>query len=1161
MTDDVLKRYLEEWNLYREATPEEKEELLRRTVLKECKLGEVLAKEGESAENFFFLCEGVLRLKKRQGDKVVTHQKLLAGEHYGNLSYLDSEKYLYTLVVAKKSKVLIISTKDLKLAHLENLLNEAKATVASPQNKTQPKDLPVNKEGKSLKVSGRLLLQDEIIEIFKNLELFKNLEISAIEFLAKHTLKKELKLGEELCFEGEAKKEFIYIYKGGLRKKKKLRGKIVTIGKLGEKEFLGEISFLKDTSWEYSLAAIKKTIILTLDTKIPEIASLGTSLFFQIGYFEFRKYLENLFKDYQKEWFEDFIKSCSIFKRKAGEKVFAQGDFNLSLYLVLSGKIDFFRERLDGRYFIGSAGADEFFGEYGALNQKRQEYEAIASRDSVMIEIDFAVLPQLFNYNKILYQSLLNNIENYDAEEKRQVKLESNKEHKEEEQASFTALGPKKFPWLKQHDETDCGAACLTMISRYYGLKLSMGQVREMANVSTAGATMAAICRAAENLGYRARGVKSTFIALRKLNLPLIVHWQGFHYIVLYRITAKQVFVSDPDLGLKKYTHAEFKQNWTGFAIELEATENLKKIPAATNPVFRFLAYLLPYKFYFFEILMGAFILNLLGMAAPLFTQAIIDKVIVYNDSSLLNMMLLGMVIVAFFSTLTSGVQQLLSAHITAKIDFKMLAEFYKHVLSLPLKFFYQRKIGDIITRFGENGKVRAILTGTIVSTILNLIMLIVFTNIMFMYSLKLSLVVIGFIPFFIAQTLIFTPIFIKLSNKLFLATSEQSSMMIESIQGIETVKANGIEWNIRTKWEEKYLENVNMNFKTAKISLVSGVLSQTINTASSIAILYVGATQVMQGTLSVGELMAFNAIIGSVMGPLMGLVGLWNSFKQVQTSMDRLNDVLELEPEERAVLAASESKLILNNPKGDLELVNLSFRYGDEDSPLVINHLNLEVKAGQQIAFVGSSGCGKSTLTKLIPGFLKATEGAILIDGHDIKDIDLNSLRTSIGWVLQDSFLFNATVAENIALGYTNPDEKEVIEAADLAAAHEFIQQLPHGYQTKIGEKGLQLSGGQKQRICIARALFRNPKILIFDEATSALDVESEKRIQQNLDKILKGRTSFVIAHRLSTVRNADLICYLDRGVIMEKGTHQQLMAKKGLYYQMASSQLGSSE
>ncbi|MBN1968208.1 MAG: ATP-binding cassette domain-containing protein [Candidatus Delongbacteria bacterium] len=999
----------------------------------------------------------------------------------------------------------------------------------------------------------------QILDELKKIKIFSKLNDDDLNLLVSKVEIRNLRLGELLFEENSPQENFVYIYEGALRVKKDINGKVTAVGKQSAGDFFGEISFFKESLWNFTLASASKSTIFIINSKDVSLKEILWKIKSEIVFSEYSKKILSIFNfDTIPDWFDDFVKATNLISFEDEEIVFEDGSLNNSLYLVLNGKVELYKSFIEGDILIGISGKDEFFGEIGALNQKNQQYKAVSKGKSSIVEITVENLGLIFNSNSILLERFKTRITELGEEETRLKKnLKSEKRAKEDDVVKFTK-GTGKFPWLKQHDETDCGAACLTMISKYYGVNLSMGQVREMANVSTSGATMSAVCRAAENLGYRARGLKSTINALKQLNFPLIGHWQGFHYIVIHKLSEKYVWVADPDLGLKKYTYDYFKANWTGLVIELEPTLQLQEVTPAKNPIFRFLAYLKPFKFFIFEILLGAFVLNILGLASPLFTQVIVDKVVVYKDVTLLNMMLFGMILVAFFSTLTSGLQSLLGAHITAKMDFRMLAEFYRHVLSMPMKFFYQRKIGDIITRFGENAKVRAILTNTIISLILNIIMLLVFTNIMFMYNTSLSILVLLFVPFYIGQMLIFTPIFVKLSNQIFQVSSDQSSLMIESIQGIETIKANGVEWNIRSKWENKYLESVNMSFKMNKLDLISSVISQTINTFSSISILWYGATQVIDGKMSIGELMAFNAIIGSVMGPLMGLVTLYNDFQQVKTSMERLNDVLEAEPEEKFTPGDTKQKTILNNPNGEIEFRDLCFRYGDEDSPLVINNLNLTIKAGTSVAFVGQSGCGKSTLLKMVPGFLRPSSGTILIDGIDINGIELNSLRKNIGWVLQDSFLFNATVMENIALGYEKPDEKDVRNAADLAAAADFISSFPHGYKTLIGEKGLQLSGGQRQRVCIARALFRNPKFLLFDEATSALDAESERIIQTNLAKIMKGRTSITIAHRLSTIRDCDMICYLHNGVIMEKGTHDELMQAGGLYHSMASQQLG---
>ncbi|MCU7491066.1 MAG: ATP-binding cassette domain-containing protein [Ignavibacteria bacterium] len=1005
--------------------------------------------------------------------------------------------------------------------------------------------------------------EDEIIERLNSVSLFSGLTAEDMELLSGNTTTRKLSLGEELYQEGDEQNTFISVISGSLRLKKKIDDRLRSIGKLNEGDYTGEMSFVKAARWDYSISSADETLVFEVNARMPEMAPIAEKLKRSIASSELKKVLTSIVavKKIDETWLNELSESVWVSRYEEGEAIFSQDEMNNSLYYVVSGSFEIYRNMVEGKFLVGLAQKGDFAGEYGAISDRKQGYEALAKTASTVLEIPHRYVEEIFALNGALRDAFLDKINSYENEERRQRELTShNSSENEDEFPSFDeGKKIKKFPWLRQHDEMDCGAACLTMVSKYYGHKLSMGMVREMANVSVAGASMAAVCKAGENLGYRARGLKLTYPSLKDVNLPAILHWQGYHWIVLFKISREFVWVADPAIGIRKITHSEFRKSWTGYAIELEPTERLNELKPAKNPIFRYINYLKPMKMFLIEVFIGALILNVLGLASPLFIQSILDNVIVYKNTSLLNMMLMGMVLVAFFSTLTSSAQQFIIATISAKLDLRMLAEFFKYTLSLPMSYFYNRKLGDTITRFGENSKIRAILTDASISTVLNVIMLIIYLQMMFLYSVTLSLVVLAFIPFFIALTFVFTPIFKRISNEQFMVSSDQSSYLIEAIHGIETIKANGTEWNVRNRWEESFLKSVNLSFKSQKLGLVSGVISQTLNTASTVAILWVGSNQVINGSMSIGQLMAFNALIGSVMGPIMSIVGLWDNYQSVSVAMDRLNDVFECEPEEKPPVAGVEVKHEMAHCEGRIEFKDLQFRYGSEDSPLVLKSINLKVEPGQVVAFVGKSGCGKSTLIKTIPGFIMPTGGSLMIDGVDIKNINLLSLRRNIGMVLQESFLFSGTVMENIALGDINPDEKRVREAAEMAAAHEFIMQLPAGYKTIVGERGLAVSGGQKQRICIARSLYRNPKIFIFDEATSALDAESEKRIQENLNNILVNRTAFIIAHRLSTVRNADIICFLGDGLVLEKGTHDELIKQRGFYYAMAKDQLGA--
>ncbi|MGH8644895.1 MAG: peptidase domain-containing ABC transporter, partial [Gammaproteobacteria bacterium] len=553
-----------------------------------------------------------------------------------------------------------------------------------------------------------------------------------------------------------------------------------------------------------------------------------------------------------------------------------------------------------------------------------------------------------------------------------------------------------------------------------------------------------------------------------------------------------------------------------GVFIALEPTLRFEQRKVPPKSIYHFLGYILPYKRFFAESMVAALTINLLGLASPLFVQTIVDTVVVHNDVSLLNMMLAGMVLVSVFSTFSSIAQSLLLAHTTARIDMRIMSEFYRHVLSLPMDFFLTRNKGEILARFGENTKIRAIISGSTITVILNTLMIVLYFLMMFGYSVSLTLVFMVFIPMYLAIIWYFTPRIKAISQEIFQTNAQSQSKLIEALNGIETLKATANEYMARANWENAFVDNVNRSFQSAKLNLMSSSLTRLVSLASSVVILWLGAHQVMAGAMSIGQLMGFNMLTG--MGPVLSMVGLWNSLLEVRISIDRVGEVLDVKPEQEPITTPERMPATLSDCQGQIELSEVDFSYvANEKENYVMRDFDLLIEPGQRVGFVGPSGCGKSTIAKMILGFNIPKSGECRIDGKDIRSVDLVSLRRNIGVVLQDSFIISATVAENIALGDPEPDLAAAIEASKLAGAHEFIINYPLDYQTTIGEKGMGISGGQRQRICIARALYRKPKILIFDEATSALDNESEMRIQENMRAILRGRTSITIAHRLS--------------------------------------------
>ena len=590
-------------------------------------------------------------------------------------------------------------------------------------------------------------------------------------------------------------------------------------------------------------------------------------------------------------------------------------------------------------------------------------------------------------------------------------------------------------------------------------------------------------------------------------------------------------------------------------ALLLEYTDRGVENELSRSSFRRFFPLIRPYVGILCEILLASLVMSLFGLASPIFTQTIVDRVLVHQDRDLLNLMLIGMIVIALFQMGTSALRTYLITYVSSRLSITMLSRFYRHLLALPMRFFALRRTGDLTTRFEENATIQDLLTGTTISVVLDVMMLFVYLGLMLYYHARLTLVVLAFMPLSVILTLIYTPILKSISQRAFLARVEESSVLIDSLRGIDIVKATAVERSTRWRWEDRYTKEIRIGFHAMKVGLLFGGVGGMMSLFSSTFILWYGATLVIGGELSVGQLMAFNAMIGNVTGPIMGLIGLWPQVQEARIALDRLNDIYDTPME---ASRHGDYAVTLQRMGGRIGFEKVFFRYGaGAEEPYVLNDIDLTAEPGQKVAVVGRSGAGKTTLVKLVPRLFDPTEGRVTLDGIDLRDFDPGWLRRQIGMVLQEPFLFGGSIAENIALGAEDIEMDRVVEAARLANARDFISELPMGYETRVGEQGAGLSGGQRQRLAIARALYHDPRILIFDEATNALDTESEQAIQENLEEILRERTAFIIAHRLSTVRDADLIVVLDRGHLVETGDHGTLMAKQGLYAYLSGQQL----
>jgi ATP-binding cassette, subfamily B, bacterial HlyB/CyaB len=709
------------------------------------------------------------------------------------------------------------------------------------------------------------------------------------------------------------------------------------------------------------------------------------------------------------------------------------------------------------------------------------------------------------------------------------------------------------YPFYAQHSAADCSAACVVMVGRFWGKEFDINRLRELAYVNRDGASLKGLSNAVENLGFNSRPVKASLDRLASQKLPAILHWQGNHYVVVFEITPQYITICDPAIGQRKLTRDEFLQDWTGYCLLLEPTLALQKVEGKSTDFWQLFQLVRPHRRIIVEIFVASIVLQIFGLISPIFTQLILDRAIIHKSASSLATFGIGLLIFGGFQIAMSGLRQYLMAQTANRIDAALVIGFIRHTFSLPLSYFDARHVGDIISRVQENHKIQSFITGQSLSVLLDLMSVFVYATLMFIYSWKLALVTLISIPPFLILTFASTPLLKKMSREIFNATNAENNYLIEALNGVRTIKSMSVEKSVRWNWEERLNKEIKQTYRGQIVGIQIQMIGSAINMISSTALIWLGASLVISGEFTIGQLFAFNMLSANVISPFERLAGLWNSIQEVGIAIERLCDVIEAKPEEDR----NSHRQNIGKLQGYVKFKNVTFRYNKDAENNILENINFEIKPGQTIALVGRSGSGKTTLSKLILGLYQPTTGSIEIDGKDLTTISLHSLRSQVGIVDQDTFLFSGTVKTNITLAKPGATPAEIQRAAELAGADEFIKKMPMGYDTEIGEGGNMLSGGQRQRLAIARALLHNPRLLVFDEATSSLDTESEQIIQHNLEKIRRDRSTIIIAHRLSTVQNADLILVLDKGVLIESGNHQQLIDKRGKYYHLNQQQI----
>lgn len=697
----------------------------------------------------------------------------------------------------------------------------------------------------------------------------------------------------------------------------------------------------------------------------------------------------------------------------------------------------------------------------------------------------------------------------------------------------------------------DSGLACFLIVMKFLGIPITKEQAEKLTVLDeNQNIGEIEIIQSAKALKLGAKLCKLKINKLKNVRSPIIAKDKNGEFFIIAKSQEEKFMVlftnkSQPEIRSRE----ELDEIWDGTSVLINKKGILDK--EAIFSFKWFIPTILKYKKEFIQVLIAVFVVQILGILTPVMTQVVVDKVLVHRSISTLNVLAIGIAVVYVYDLIISLAKNYVFTHTTNRIDVMLSYKLFRHLFALPLKYFESRRVGETVARVRELDSIRGFLTGTPLSSMIDFIFIIVYIVVLFLYSPILTVIVICSIPVYAILSAIVTPLFKKRLDEKFEAGANTQSFLVESITGVQTVKSFSLEQKFEKKWGDLQSEYVKASYRTSMVSATAGTTGQFIQKVFDLLILFFGAKAVMDGNFTVGQLVAFRMLSGRVSGPVLRLVQLWQEYQQASLSVKRIGDIFNTAPE--PILNTNQTAMPKIN--GRIEFDKVRFRYNIEGSE-VIKGMSFAIEPGTIVGVVGRSGSGKSTISKLIQRLYIPEGGKITIDGMDISLVNPVMLRTQIGVVLQENFMFNGTVAENISIHFPTASMEQIIKSAQIAGAHDFILELPNGYSTIIGEKGMGLSGGQKQRVAIARAILANPRILIFDEATSALDYESESIIQHNLKEICKGRTVLIIAHRLSTLKEAQKIMVIDKGSLVEYDTHKNLMAKNGLYSHLYNQQ-----